>query len=158
MRAVDEFVGPVGYAGPWTWLPWVLVLAVVAYYAWVVLGGRRQPEAEEEFVSSKNPADTLRGRRLQEFDRIDQAVRSGQLPLREGFQRLSANVRTFVGEVTDVPARTMTLEELRASGHPRVAEAIAAMYPPEFEPGETASYDDFARSLQQARELVRTWT
>jgi hypothetical protein len=66
-------------------------------------------------------------------------------------------VRAFVGEVSDVPARTMTLEELRATPHPPLAEAIAAMYPPEFAPGE-ASLDDFARSLHAARELVRTWT
>lgn len=157
MRAAADFVGPAAYAGPWTWLPYVLLLAVAAWYAWVLLGASREVEPEEEFVSSRNPADTARGRRLQELDRIDQYVRAGQLPLREGFQRLSATVRAFVGEVSEVPARTMTLEELRASAHPRVAEAIAAMYPPEFAPGE-ASLDDFARSLQAARELVRTWT
>jgi hypothetical protein len=157
MRAATDFVGPAAYAGPWTWLPYVLLLAVAGWYAWVLLGGRRPAEVAEEFVSSRNPADTVRGRRLQELDRIDQYVRAGQLPLREGFQRMSATVRAFVGEVSDVPARTMTLEELRASPHPRVAEAIAAMYPPEFAPGE-ASLDDFARSLHAARELVRTWT
>lgn len=157
MRAADELVGPAAYAGPWTWLPWVLVLAVAGYYAWVLLGGRREAGPEAEFVSSRNPVDSVRGRRLQEIDRIEQAVRAGQLPLRVGFQKLSAQVRTFVGEVTDVPARTMTLEELRASRHQQVAEAIAAMYPPEFAPGE-ASADDFARSVQQARELVRSWT
>lgn len=157
MRAADDFVGPAAYAGPWTWLPYLLVLAVVAYYAWVLLAGRSEPEAEEEFVSRRNPADSVRGRRLQELDRIDQAVRAGRMPLRTGFQQMSAQVRTFVGEVSDVPARSMTLEELRASPHPRVAEAIALMYPPEFAPGE-ASLDDFGRSLQQARELVRTWT
>lgn len=157
MRAVDEFVGPAAYGGPWTWLPYVLVLGVAAYYAWVLLGGRRTSEPEEEFVSSRNPVDAVRGRRLQEIDRIDQAVRAGQMPLRVGFQKLSAQVRTFVGEVTDVPARAMTLEELRASPHQRVAEAIAVMYPPEFAPGE-ASVEDFVRSVQQARELVRSWT
>lgn len=157
MRAADELVGPAAYGGPWTWLPYLLVVAVVAYYAWVLLGGRREPATEEEFVSSRNPVDTVRGRRLQEIDRIEQGVRAGQIPLRVGFQRLSAQVRTFVGEVTDVPARQMTLEELRSSPHQRVAEAIAAMYPPEFAPGE-ASADDFARSVQQARELVRSWT
>ncbi|MDO7869216.1 hypothetical protein [Nocardioides jiangxiensis] len=157
MRAADDFVGPVAYGGPWTWLPYLLVLAVVGYYAWVLLAGRAAPEPDEEFVSRRNPADAVRGRRLQELDRIDQAVRAGRMPLRTGFQQMSAQVRTFVGEVSDVPARSMTLEELRSSPHPRVAEAIALMYPPEFAPGE-ASLDDFARSLQQARELVRTWT
>jgi hypothetical protein len=157
MRAAADFVGPAAYSGPWTWLPYLLLLAVAGWYAWVLLGGRPPAEPEEEFVSSRNPADTVRGRRLQELDRIDQYVRAGQMPLREGFQRLSATVRGFVGEVSDVPARTMTLEELRASPHPRVAEAIAALYPPEFAPGE-ATLDDFARSLQAAKELVRTWT
>lgn len=160
MRAVDdiaqEFVGPVAYGAPWTWLPFLIVALVAAYYAWVVFGGR-VVEPEEEFVSAKTPADTARGRRLAEVDRIDQSVRSGALTTREGFQRLSATVRAFVGEVTDVPARAMTLEELRASADPRVTEAIAVMYPPEFAP-EAASPEAFARSVAQARELVRSWT
>lgn len=156
MPAVDEFVGPVGYGAPWTWLPILLVGAVIAYYAWALT--RPAGTADDDAgYPPKDPVEDARKRRLADIDRIDSALRQDRITLRAAYQQLSAALRGFVGDVTDLPARAMTLEELREATDPRVADTIEAMYPPEFAPGETAGAEDFARSVQQSRELVRTW-
>ena len=156
MPAVDEFVGPVGYGAPWSWLPMLLVGCVVAYYAWALTRPTETADADEGYPQ-KDPVEDARKRRLADIDRIDSALRQDRITLRAAYQQLSAALRGFVSDVTDLPARAMTLEELREATDPRVAETIEAMYPPEFAPGETAGADDFARSVLQARELVRTW-
>jgi hypothetical protein len=155
MRAADEFVGPVGYSGPLTWLPLVLVACVIAYYAWALT--HREPVEETDNRPAKNPVDAAKTKRLADIDRIDNAVRLGRMPVRIAFQQLSVALRGFVGDVTDLPARSMTAGELREATDPRVADAIEAMYAPEFAPDDALA-EDFERSVRGARELVRAWT
>ena len=60
-------------------------------------------------------------------------------------------------EAGGVPARTMALADLRAAGQPRLADAVALMYPPEFAPTE-AEPGELRATLDRARELVATWS
>jgi hypothetical protein len=153
MPVDGEFTDPVGYSGSWLLVALVLVALVVLYYAWAWRSGAEAQEPFERVDRGPGP----RERSLHELQRLEAAVRGGSMPVRTGFQRLSLTVRSFAEDTTGVPARAMTLEELRAAADPRVAEAIAEMYPPEFAP-ETADAHDFARSLARARELVSSWT
>lgn len=149
-----EFTDPVGYSSLWLLVAAVLAGGVVLYYVrvWIWARGADAPAAP-----AASALDAARTQHLKELERLEGAVRSGRTPVRVGFQQLSATVRSFVADVTGEPARSMTLTELRASADPRVADAIATMYPPEFAP-ESAGPDDFGRSLRQARELVGSWT
>lgn len=148
------FTDPVGYSSLWLVVAVVLVGLVALYYLRVWAWSRGSDAPAEP---SASPVEAARKAHLKELERLEAAVRSGRTPVRVGFQQLSATVRSFVTDVTDVPAHAMTLTELRESADPRVAEAVAAMYPPEFAPG-SAEPDDFARSLREARELVASWT
>jgi len=154
MPGEAELTGPVGYASTWSVQAMALVALVVVYYAGVWLWSRGEDAAGTEPVP---PVEKARTASLKELDRLEGVVRAGRVPVREGFQQLSATVRAFVTEASGTPARTMTLEQLRDEADPRVADAIAAMYVPEFAPGE-ADADDFGRSVRDARELVRSWT
>lgn len=155
MPAGTELAGPVEYASTWSLLALALAALVVGYYLWAALSG---PPAEESVRRESGAGvDGVRTQHLKEIDRIATMVTAGRVPLRVGFQQLSAAVRSFVDDASDVPARSMTLEDLRASADPKVADAIEAMYPPEFAPAD-AEPEDFQRVLGQARELVRSWT
>lgn len=153
MPVDGEFTDPVGYSGTWLLVALGLVALVALYYAWAWRSGAEVHEPYQRVVRGPGP----RERGLHELQKLEAAVQGGTLPVRTGFQRLSLTVRSFAEEATGVPARAMTLAELRATADPRVADAIAEMYPPEFAP-ETADADDFARSLARARELVSSWT
>lgn len=153
MLAAGEFSGPVGYSPIWVVLAVVLVVLVLAYYVWVARWAAAGFVPDEE----GSALEAARAEHLKQIDAIEAAVRAGRLPLRTGFQELSLTVRSFVNDVTEVPARFMALEDLRASADPKVADAIALMYPPEFGPDDTAPKELLA-SLGQARELVTSWT
>lgn len=153
----EEFAGPVDYSG--TWLTIVLVaLALVAVYylaAWLLT----RPRAD---APTTRPA-TARGRHLSRIDSIAEDVRSGRLEPRLAHQELSGLVRAYVEEVSDLPARTMTLADLRARAPQQLADAIAVMYPPEFAPDgpDGVSRDEaraaFDRAVDDARTVVASW-
>jgi len=153
MLAAGEFTGPVGYSPIWVVLAVVVVGLVVAYYIGVARWARAGFVPDDD----GSALEEARVDHLRQIDSIESAVRSGRLSLRAAFQELSLTVRSFVDDVTEVPARFMALEDLRSSADPKVAEAIAKMYPPEFGPERTAP-KEFLASLGQARELVTTWT
>lgn len=153
MPVDGELTGPVGYSGAWLLTAAVLVGLVVLYYLWAWRAGVEVEERHHRVDRGPGP----RERGLQELSRLEAAVVAGRVPVRTGFQQLSLAVRSFTEDTTGVPARSMTLEELRTAADPRVADAIAEMYPPEFAPG-SADADDFARSLGRVRELVSSWT
>ena len=152
MLAAGEFTGPVGYSSMWVVLAVVLAVLVMAYYVavahWARLGF--EPDVEASAL------EEARAEHLRQIDSIEASLRAGRVSLRTAFQELSLTVRSFVDDVTEVPARFMALEDLRDSADPRVAEAIARMYPPEFGPDDTPP-KEFLASLGQARELVTTW-
>jgi hypothetical protein len=153
MLAAGEFSGPVGYSPIWVVLAVALVGLVLAYF----VGVARWAAAGFVPDTEKSALEESRADHLRQIAAIESAVRSGRLPLRAAFQDLSLTVRSFVDDVTDVPARFMALEDLRDSADPKVADAIARMYPPEFGPDDVAPKELLA-SLEQARELVTTWT
>ena len=156
MPAGAEFTGPVGYSTVWGWLALAAVLVVVAWYAGVAWWARprRRPAADRPA-----PLPDVRQRHLAELDRIEQDVLAGRISARAGYQRTSLTVRTFVTEAGGVPARTMALADLRAAGQPRLADAVALMYPPEFAPAEAEPSDGHLRAtLGRAMELVATWS
>ena len=151
-----EFTDPVGYSGVWLVVCVLLVAAVAAYYyavtRWAAAGEVPDaPASHDSGIESQRKECTAR------LANLERGVTGGSMQVRRGYLELSAAVRGFVEDVGTVTARSMTLEELRSSGDPRVADAIAVMYPGEFAP-EDAGPDDFRQAVQQARELVAAWT
>jgi hypothetical protein len=155
MPGVSELNGPVGYGAIWTVLALALVAVVVTYYVAVALWARGEDPEPEQWRGSG--VEGIRKKHLDELRRIESAVAAGRMPLRVAFHQLSRTVRSFAAESSDVPATSMALADLRADGPARLADAVEAMYPPSFAPGE-ATAEDFRRSLREARELVTSWT
>ncbi len=155
-----ELAEPTAYDD--AWLRWGLLglLGVVAYYAAVLWLTRERVEHEPRPKPVK--AATARARALERIDAVEAAVRSGKVGARAAHQRLSAVVRSYVSQVSDVPASRMTLRQLRARKAPApLVKAIAVMYPPEFAPdtdGSTLAADRVDEAIRLAREVVTTWT
>lgn len=154
----EEFTGPVDYSGSWLTIALVALALVAVYYvaAWALT----RPRIDEPAAA---PATTTRGRHLSRIDSIEDDVRSGRLEPRLAHQELSGLVRTYVEEVSDLPARTMTLADLRARAPRQLADAIAVMYPPEFAPDDPdgasreAARAAFERAVDDARTVVASW-
>lgn len=152
-----DFHGPVDYSHRWAWFALLALALVAAYYVASVWLTRPRPAPPPP---PPPPAPDLRTQHLARIDAIDRAVRSGELPLREGHQRLSEVVREYVERVTSLPATTMSLADLRLRAPRPLVVIIEAVYPPEFAPdqdtaGEAA--ERFGVALHHARGLVSTW-
>lgn len=153
MHAADELADPVGYSSLWGWLAVAAVLLVVLWYVGVALWARRGRPRPVVV-----PVATARERALAALDEVHRGVASGQLADRDGYQRTSTIVRTFVADTTGLPTHTMALADLREAGVPHLAETVALMYPPEFAPAGTPAAEPIDATLHRARELVASWT
>ncbi|MEV7428677.1 hypothetical protein AB0N29_03595 [Nocardioides sp. NPDC092400] len=153
MLAAGELAGPADYADGWLALAVLLLVAVVAWNAGVAWWGRptRLPVVPP---AQRVDVEAVRAAHLARLDRVEAAVRAGDLDLRSAHHELSATARSFVHETTDVPARHLTLAELRERDVPAVAAAVEVMYPPEFAPGDAHAEAAWGRALRLAREVV----
>lgn len=154
----DEFAGPVDYSGTWLTIALLGLALVAAYY--VTVWALTRPRSE---AAAPPPVTSTRGRSLSRIDSLADEVHNGRLEPRLAHQELSGLVRTYVEEVSDLPARTMTLADLRARAPRQLADAIAVMYPPEFAPDDPddasreAARAAFDRAVDDARTVVASW-
>ncbi|GAA4812892.1 hypothetical protein ACFQ0K_05070 [Nocardioides caeni] len=151
----EEFSGPVAYSDRWLWIVLGLLVLVLVYYvaAWWFT---RAPKPAT-IARPRVDVPTVRERHLQRIDEVVAQVRAGDLEPRAGHQQLSDVVRSFVAEVTTLPARTMALADFRHRAPEALVAAIELMYPPEFAPDDTIARDRFEDAAGQARQLVGTW-
>lgn len=160
MRAVDdlpdEFSGPVEYADRWLILAIVLIALVLTYYAvvWWMTRAPKVPTIARAGVDVPN----AQAEHLARIDKVVAQVRLGTLSARDGHQQLSDVVRSYVATVTTLPARTMALADFRARAPQELIDAIELMYPPEFAPDAALADDTFDAAVDQARNLVGSWT
>lgn len=159
MRAAGElpaeFHGPVAYAERWLWLAIGLLALVVVFYAAVWWFTRQRPETT--ILRPEVDVPTVREAHLQRIDDVAARVAAGALTAREGHQELSVIVRSFVAEVTTLPARTMALVDFRHRAPDDLVAAIELMYPPEFAPDDALARDRFDDAVGRARSLVGQW-
>lgn len=151
-----EFHGPVAHADRWLWISLVLLALVVLYYAvswWVT----RPPRLRDVARADVDVPD-LQREHLARIDRVEADVRAGVLEPREGHQQLSEVMRSYVAEVTTLPARTMVLADFRLQAPPELVEALEVMYPPEFGPDGEMARGRFDDAVARAREVVSTWS
>ncbi len=153
----EEFAGPVGYAGHWLWIAIIGAVLVVVYYLAVWLFTRPRRMRTGSMFGRMADVPNARRDHLARIDRIEAEVRSGQLDARDGHQQLSEVVRSYVEEVSSLPARTMALVDFRAHAPAALADTIELMYPPEFAPDGEAQ-ERFDRALREARRLVASWS
>lgn len=151
-----EFSGPVAYAERWLWIAVVLVALVVVYYAasWWLTRPPRPP------VVVRRDVDVLDVRRdhLARIDALVAQVHGGTVGPREGHQRLSDLVRSYVAAVTTLPARTMALADFRDRAPQELVDALELMYPPEFAPDADDPAARFDEAAAASRRLVGSWS
>jgi hypothetical protein len=159
MPGIDELYPPMTYA--WYW--WLVLPAFIALLvAWLLLSKRaarvrgwsHQPP-DPEALAAWRPRIDPRLQALSSIQNVENALRGGQMTVRDAHLELSSILRDFAYQHTGVDARTMTLEELRSSNLGRVAQLIEDFYPVAFAPDPSRQVDD---ALANARSVVRTWS
>lgn len=83
---------------------------------------------------------------------------SGSLSKRDGYQRLSGIIRSFVHEVTGINVESFTVKEVKALGIRKLDELMEEYYVPEFAEDEKAENKDFAASCRVAMGVINSWS
>lgn len=149
------FYSPLQYQPHWLWLGIVLVFLIGAWYAWILLSGRKKAPAHPGAPAPRSPnLESLRTVCLAAIDATATDADAGRLPERDAHQKLSLLVREFAGAATGLPMTSMTLEDLHRHEFKDLASGIAGIYPNEFAPVPVHSV---RHSAEAAREVVRAW-
>lgn len=157
MPGGNGFFPPVAYSPLWAALAVAILLMLAAFYIVVPLLTRQPRVAEPEADLSWMPVDVpaLRGKYDVLISEVEAAHRGGELSIRAAHQRLSLLLRLFAYESTGIRAPHMTLAELREGSNTPLSDAVARLYPGEFEAVERGSVLDAA---EVARRVVHTWS
>jgi uncharacterized membrane protein YraQ (UPF0718 family) len=83
---------------------------------------------------------------------------SGKLSKRDGYQKLSGIIRSFVHEVTGINVEAFTVKEVKALGIRKLDELMEEYYVPEFAEDEKAENKDFAASCRVAMGVINSWS
>lgn len=138
----------VGYA--W-WVPavgGVLLLAVAAWFAWVLWSTSRRRSAD----LARGPA---RAEFLAEVDGAYDRYRDGALDLRGLHLELAAVLRAYASERAGADVRSWTASRIGADGRlAPVGELLAAWEEPSFAPRSHAAAEEAAG---RAREVISRW-
>lgn len=160
-----ELVDPLPYAWWWPWVAGAIVLAVVAWYVWVVRSTRAPadapvpspvaPPAPEAPASRRDEYAALRGATLARLDDIERRHRAGDLDARGAHLELRFAVREFAAGRTGLDTSTMTAAQARGDRRTRrLATLLENLSVPTF---AVSSRTRVSRSLDQVRKAVRTW-
>lgn len=101
---------------------------------------------------------SLRRKYLEAINEIERRHTEGTIDDREAYLQLSSSVRGFVEDASGIPARNMTLSDLRRHELPGmvgITGLVEKFYDPEFSAeGES---DDTASDFRDARTVVSSW-
>ncbi|PYI67488.1 hypothetical protein CVV68_10380 [Arthrobacter livingstonensis] len=165
----NQFYAPERYSAWWPIAGTAVLLLCLGWVAWVLVHTRPGNHAAVPAFAVPRDPETVRARFLALIDSLQSRYDAGALTARAAHLGFSAAVRSFVHEMTGVPAQRMTLAELRERQLPLVADAVAAFYPAEFGPADSGAHDladggpipeagpGVAASAATARAVVASW-
>jgi hypothetical protein len=149
-------IGPTAYSSAWWWLALLLSVALIAWYAGVLLWtvpGRRLRDAR---VIGGLREGLARHRYAKAIRDIGVRYRTGELDSVSAAAALSGELRGFLHSVTGVRVEYMQLDDIADDG------ALASAAPIFGELGDAqfndASHVDVGMVSTAAEELIRSWT
>lgn len=77
---------------------------------------------------------------------------------REGYQQLSAIIRSFIHEATGINVENYTKKEIKALGMRKLDVLMEEYYVPEFAEEEKAEKKDLSASCNTAIGVIRSWS
>ena len=113
-------------------------------------------EIENEEIKKLDEKDInrIKEKYLKRLDNIEEKLNSNKISVRHAYQMLSANIRYFVFEVTNIKVQNYTLREIEKLKMPILSELIEEYYAPEF---AEYSVGNIKTSLEKTRKVIEKW-
>lgn len=104
----------------------LLVLLTISIIIYRKLKNRPKIEIENEEIKKLDEKDInrIKEKYLKRLDNIEEKLNSNKISVRHAYQMLSANIRYFVFEVTNIKVQNYTLREIEKLKMPILSELI----------------------------------
>lgn len=134
----------------------LLVLLTISIIIYRKLKNRPIIEIENEEIKKLDEKDInrIKEKYLKRLDNIEEKLNSNKISVRHAYQMLSANIRYFVFEVTNIKVQNYTLREIEKLKMPILSELIEEYYTPEF---AEYSVGNIKTSLEKTRKVIEKW-
>ena len=165
MVTTVELQAPFSYSW-WVYLiAAVLLLSALSLIIYVIHGlvkifrkRKKLPPVPQHIKLTPERIEILRKQYISQVHDIQVAYSSGQIDLRDGYQRLSAVIRSFIHEVTGINVQNYTKKEVKALGIHKLDILMEEYYVPEFAEDERGRDKDLVKSCQTAMGVIKTWS
>ncbi|MBR5336971.1 MAG: hypothetical protein IK152_03210 [Lachnospiraceae bacterium] len=146
---------------------WVIILGIVLIALSLLLFVRiiisiRKREKKSRIIPEYKPATPMevygaRDRAISRIQRIMDDFREKRITKREGYQKLSLVIRSFVHDTTGINVEVRTLEEIKTLGMPGLNALIEEYYMPEFAEDGKADNTGLWASCNKTIGVIQAW-
>lgn len=116
--------------------------------------GRKKPLSQPTEVTLPANVAEAKWRYASQLDALRGAYDRGEVDTRVAYEEISRVARSFAHEATGIDVREYTLEDLRRSPWPALADLISVCYEPEFAEHSLA---DPRVGIEHAKAVIWSW-
>ena len=142
----------------------IAAIAMLAYVIYRVMKLRPVKKKEVQKPAARKINMTpdvlyrIKGQYVGKVQALINAYRQNTISKRDGYQQLSAIIRSFVHEVTGINVENYTVTEIKAFGMKKLDALMEEYYVPEFAEDEKAQDKNFEASCYNALGVIKTWS
>lgn len=134
----------------------VLTIFILGMTIYLLSKKNKKEQIQEIEVKETNLRDKkeIQKKYLKKLDKLTKEVEEKKINSREAYQKLSAIIRYFVYEITNIKVQNYTLKEIKKINMPMLYELIEEYYKPEF-----AKYflGNIVSSIDKTRKVIEKW-
>lgn len=141
-------------------IPLIISISIVVIITCYLIFTRKTKEQlkveEVKEIPEKNIKNipVIKKKYLDKLDSIEYKYKNNMIELRTAYQMISATIRLFVFEITDITTQNYALSEIKRLNIPHLYELIKEYYEPEF---ASKSIGNFDISINKARRVINEW-
>ena len=138
----------------------LLILSLVFFVR--IFRSMKRPSKKSLLIPEYRPASyaqvyDAKNRAILQIQQIIEDFRAGRITKRDGYQRLSPVIRSFVHDTTGINVEVRTLEEIRTLGMPGLNALLEEYYTPEFAEEGRAEKAGLWESCNKTIGVIRAW-
>lgn len=132
-----------------------LVILIIIFFIYIIKVRKKKIKKRPNIVkpSVKN-MNEIRQKYLNNLDGLLQNINNNKISNRHAYQILSATIRHFVYDSTNIKVQNYSLSEIKDLNMPILYELINEYYDPEF---SKISKGNIIDSIDKAREVIKKW-
>ena len=138
----------------------IILVLLVLLTVYIIIKYRRKNKIpkniEETKIKEIDEKDIIKIKEkyLKKLQTVEEKLNSNKISVRHAYQMLSAIIRYFVFEVTNIKVQNYILREIEKLKMPALTELIEEYYAPEF---AEYSLGNIKASIEKTRKVIEKW-